>query len=110
MGYIELLKKKALARESLRKKALKEAERLSILLRKEFKYDALYLIGSVVNGRGFSPHSDIDFVIKGLKKDYFFKALSLLMKNSEFTVDLKPLEELDSNSRYRVEKEGRIIQ
>lgn len=109
MGYVELLKKKALERESLRGEALKEAEKLSIFLKKEFQYDALYLIGSVIIERGFGPNSDIDFVIRGLKKDCFFKALALLIKNSKFTIDLKPWEELDSNGKDRVEKEGRIL-
>ena len=110
MGYIELLKKKALERESLRQKALKEAESLSMVLRKEFEYDTLYLTGSVVKKRGFGPNSDIDFVIKGLETERFFKAFALLIKNSEFTIDLKPWEELDRSSKARVEKEGRILQ
>jgi predicted nucleotidyltransferase len=109
MGYIELLKKKALDRELLRKKALREAERLSVLLRKEFEYDTLYIIGSVIKERGFGPNSDIDFVIKGLKKNHFFKALALLIKNSEFNIDLKPWEELDSNSKAVVEREGSAL-
>lgn len=109
MGYIALLEKRELQRRKLRKAALKEAERLSALLKKEFEYRGLYLIGSVVRGKGFGRHSDIDFVIKGLKKELFFKAFALLMRSSTFAIDLKPWEELDANSKAKVEREGRSL-
>ena len=109
MGYIALLKKRELEKERLRGEALKEAERLSALLKERFEYEALYLIGSVVKGKAFRPHSDIDFVIKGLKKDLFCKALALLIKASDFPIDLKPWEELDLKSKAKVEKERIIL-
>ena len=110
MGYVALLEKREQQKKDLQEKALKEAERLSSLLSREFEYEALYLIGSVVRGKGIRYHSDIDFVIRGLKKDFFFKALALLIKSSAFTIDLKPWEELDTDSRTRVTEEGRILQ
>lgn len=109
MGYIALLRKKELQKKNLREVALKEAERLSALLKKEFEYEILYLIGSVIKGKSFSRHSDIDFVIRGLKKELFFKAFALLIKNSTFDIDLKPWEELSADSKAKVEKEGRIL-
>lgn len=109
MGYMALLRERELQKKNLREAALKEAERLSALLKKEFEYETLYLIGSVIKGKGFNCHSDIDFVIKGLRKEFFFKALALLMKDSTFDVDLKPWEELSTDSKVRVEKEGRIL-
>ena len=109
MGYIDFLKEKEKERESLRKSALKEAERLSKLLRGNFEYDALILTGSVVKGKGFNKHSDIDFVIKGLKKELFFKVLSFLINNSSIEIDLKPYEELDENSKVRIDENGRVL-
>lgn len=109
MGYIDLLKEKEKERDSFRKSALKEAERLSKLLRGNFEYDALILTGSVVREKGFNKHSDIDFVIKGLKKELFFKVLSFLIKNSSIEIDLKPYEELDKNIKVRIDKNGRIL-
>ncbi|MDI6753962.1 MAG: hypothetical protein QME78_06160 [Thermodesulfobacteriota bacterium] len=108
-GYIALLKKREAQKLILREAAWKEAQRLSTLLKENYEFEALYLIGSVVKGRGFHSHSDIDLVIKGLKKDFFFKALALLIKTSSFNVDLKPWEELDAGSKTRVEEEGKII-
>ncbi len=109
MGYIDLLKEKERDRELFRKEAIKEAERLADLLCKEFKYDALYLIGSVIKDRGFTRQSDIDFVIKGLQKEIYFKALAFLIFNSNFHIDLKPFEELDADSRLRIKKKGRKL-
>lgn len=109
MGYAALLEKKESQRKNLQETALKEAERLSALLKKEFEYEALYLIGSVVKEKGFHYQSDIDFVIKGLKKEQFLKALALLMKNSRFDIDLKPWEELSVENKSKVNEEGRIL-
>ncbi|HDH11971.1 MAG TPA: hypothetical protein ENG83_07215 [Nitrospirae bacterium] len=109
MGYIDLIKEKEREKELLREKALKEAERLSILLRQEYEFDSLSLIGSVLKDRGFTRQSDIDFVIKGLRKELFFKALAFLISNSSFNIDLKPYEELDGDSKSRVERSGRKL-
>jgi predicted nucleotidyltransferase len=109
IGYDNLLRQRDLRRKNLREAALKEAERLSVLLKAGFDYEALYLVGSVAKGKGFRFQSDIDFVIKGLKKDLFLSALALLIKNSRFEIDLKPWEELSAESKAKVEKEGRIL-
>jgi len=106
MGYLELLKEQEKKRDALRKEALEEAKRLGNLLSENFEFDALFLIGSVLKARHFTRHSDIDFVIKGLKSELFFKALSLLMSHSMFNIDLKPYEELDKDSKLKIEKEG----
>lgn len=109
IGYDTLLRRRDLRKKTLCEAALKEAERLSALLKTGFVYEALYLVGSVAKGKGFRFHSDIDFVIKGLKKELFFRALALLIKNSRFEIDLKPWEELSAESKARVEQEGRIL-
>jgi predicted nucleotidyltransferase len=109
MGYVAWFKKKAEEKEALREEAFKEAQRLSALLHKEFPFEALYLIGSVIKGKGFTRHSDIDFVVRGLQEDLFFKAFAFLLKNSRFDIDLKPWEELDEKSKKTVEREGGIL-
>jgi len=109
MGYLVLLQQRESQKMNLRKEALREAERLSSLLKEKFEYETLYLIGSVLKDRGFRLHSDIDLVIKGLKADAFFKALAFLIKKGSFPIDLKPWEELDAESKVRVEEEGRIL-
>ena len=110
IGYIAFFEKRKFEERKLRDAASKEADRLSALLKKKFEYEALYLIGSVVKGRRFNSHSDIDLVIKGLNQAFFFKVLALLLKNSAFRIDLKPWEELDRHSQAMAEEEGRILQ
>jgi len=106
MGYLELIKQQEKKRETLRKEALEEAKRLGRLLSENFEFDALFLIGSVLKEKCFTTHSDIDFVIKGLKPEHFFKVLAFLMSNSMFNIDLKPYEELERDGRLKIEKEG----
>jgi len=109
MGYAILLRQKELKRKSFHEAAIREAEKLSGLLRKTFQFETLYLFGSAVKEKRFGFHSDIDFVIKGLHRDHFLKALALLIKNSQFRIDLKPWEELSPEIKARVEKEGRTL-
>lgn len=109
MGYAAWFQKGTEKKEALREVAFKEAQRLSALLHKEFPFESLYLIGSVVKRKGVTRHSDIDFVVRGLREDLFFKALAFLLKNSSFDIDLKPWEELDEESKKKVEREGEIL-
>ncbi len=44
----------------------------------------------MVKGKGFTRHSDIDFVVRGLQENLFFRAFAFLLKNSRFDIDLKP--------------------
>ena len=90
---------------SLKKLAMAEAEKLAMELREKFDFEGLYLYGSLVYGT-FRFHSDIDFVIKGLKLEEFFKAYAYLLKHSTFSVDLKPWEELDEIHRDKIKKLG----
>jgi len=89
--------------------ALQEAKRLSHLLAQRFLYERLYLFGSALRGGGFSGHSDIDLVIKGLDRDLFLKAYAFLIKESVFSIDLKPWELLDGRIREKVEREGVVL-
>lgn len=109
MGYIDLFKKKEEESAALKAKALQESERLASLLKEKFKFDTLYLTGSLIREKRFSRHSDIDFVIRGLKIESFFKAFSLLISKSTFHVDLKPYEELTEKCKCLIEKEGRLL-
>lgn len=90
---------------SLKNQAMNETGMLASELRKKFKFERLYLYGSLAEG-AFTFHSDIDFVIKGLKPEDFFSAHALLLRLSSFSVDLKPWEELDDAHKKKIEKYG----
>ncbi len=109
IGFTNFFEKREKEREKRRQTALKEAERLAVLLGENFSFEALYLTGSSLKEGNFHPHSDIDLVIKGLSKEFFFKALALLLGNSSFPVDLKPWEEFDPGSRTSIEEKGRRL-
>jgi predicted nucleotidyltransferase len=89
----------------LKKLAMAEAEKLAHDLRQGFDFDEMYLYGSLIYGT-FGFHSDIDFVIKGLKLEDFFKAHAYLLKHSTFSIDLKPWEEMDESHKDKINKQG----
>lgn len=109
MGFSILLEEREKRKERRRSRALLEAKRLSTLLSQRFSYERLYVFGSALKDRGFSSHSDIDLVIKGLDSDLFLKAYAFLIKESDFSIDLKPWELLDGQIRERVEREGMVL-
>lgn len=67
---------------ALREDALKEVRRLVSLLSERYKFESIYIYGSILSDR-FVRHSDIDMVIKGLKVSDFFKAHAYLIKESK---------------------------
>jgi len=109
MSFSILLKQREKKKEELRRKALKEAKKLSFALAEAFPYEKLYLFGSALKKQTFTPHSDLDLIIKGLDEDLFLKAYAFLLKKSSFSVDLKPWESLRNNIKEKVEKEGVLL-
>jgi len=109
MGFSILLEEREKRKERRRSMALQEAKRLSHLLAQRFPYERLYLFGSALRGGGFSGHPDIDLVIKGLDGDLFLKVYAFLIKESDFSIDLKPWEFLDGQIRGKVEREGLVL-
>ena len=98
------------AERELRHALRAEAGRLVKLLRSEgFVVRRVYLWGSAVSDKPLSPWSDIDLVVEGLAPDLFFKAYAVLLRNADYPVDLKPLEEMDAQVQDRVRREGRVI-
>jgi len=77
MTFSAIIKQKLERRKVLREDALKEAARLSQLLRRRYEFDEIYIYGSILSGK-FGSHSDIDFIIKGLKIEDFFKPMPCL--------------------------------
>jgi len=65
-----------------REKAPREAKELSSILTSHFPYEKLYLFSSVLKNQRFTPHSDLDLVIKGLDRSLFLKAYAFLLPTS----------------------------
>ena len=94
----------------LRRELRQETIRLiHLLLSEDFKFKKIYLFGSLIKDKPLSPWSDIDLAIEGLSPGMFYKAYACLLKNSRFSVDLKPFEELNTSIKERIIKEGEVI-
>lgn len=106
----KLKERRGILADALRKDFKEEAQRLVQLLKtKGFKFRRIYLFGSTTKDKLLCPWSDLDLVIEGLQRAMFFKAYACLLKNAEFTVDLKPFEELGSSIKEKLKREGQII-
>jgi len=105
LAYCESRKKR---RQKLKSEALIDAKQLAALLRKHYKFEALYLYGSILSDN-FTRGSDLDLVIKGMRIEDFFKAYALLLKESRFTVDLKPFEDLTDEFKTGIQERGMRI-
>lgn len=101
MSLLAVLKERESKRRALRQDALIEVKRLTSLIRKRYKCEAVYIYGSILSDR-FGPHSDIDITIKGLGIEEFFKVYSFLIKESRYKIDLKPFEDLTEDFKARV--------
>ncbi|MBI5194720.1 MAG: nucleotidyltransferase domain-containing protein [Nitrospirae bacterium] len=105
MALQAVLKEREKKLTILRNNAMKEAQRLAFLLSKRYKFEAIYLFGSLLSGK-FRLHSDIDMVIKGLKVEDFFKAHAFLIKESRYRIDLKPFEDLEDSFKEKILRKG----
>ncbi|HAS17364.1 MAG TPA: hypothetical protein DCR39_05615 [Nitrospiraceae bacterium] len=103
-----VLKEREKKRMALREDALKEVRRLVSLLSERYKFESIYIYGSILSER-FARHSDIDMVIKGLKVSDFFKAHAYLIKESLYNIDLKPFEDLSEDFKKKVISGGSKI-
>lgn len=111
-SYIERLEHRRKEKmERLRAELRKEAVCVSRLLsRAGFKFDRIYLFGSVVEkDKPLFPWSDIDLAIEGLPSDMFYKTYGFLLENSKHEIDLKPFEELNEGVRKKIRREGEVI-
>lgn len=95
-------------RQQVMAEAITDAKQLAALLRKHFKFESLYLYGSILSDT-FKPGSDLDLVIKGMRIEDFFKAYALLLKESRFPVDLKPFEDLTDEFKAGIQERGMLI-
>ena len=75
------------------------------------KYDVkrIILFGSLATGDYFRKNSDIDLAVEGLKGEDFLRAYADLMLALNWSIDLKPLEEITGIFRETILKRGKII-
>jgi len=111
MGYLDKVRERQeRSKDALRKAFQEEARRLTQLLVGEgYEFKRVYLFGSTVKEGPLRSWSDIDLAIEGLREDLFLRAYALLLRNAEFSVDLKPFEDLSEVMKEKIRKEGELI-
>ncbi len=86
-----------------------EAARLACIVASRFPIRRLYLYGSVVDARPLSVWSDIDLAVEGLPPDRFLELSGALIAETDYPVDLKPIEELAEDQRRHIELRGVLL-
>lgn len=92
----------------LESQARNELRQIVSLLVDKYEAQRIFLFGSLKTG-DFTEYSDIDLAVEGIKDEEFFTALAAVNRVSRFSVDLKPLEDLESYFRLRIYLEGELI-
>ena len=85
--------KKRRGREHLRRNALDSVWEAVGQLRNKYKWDELYLFGSVTKPEKFSEHSDIDIGIQGLENVLHYRFIADLSELLEWGIDVVRLED-----------------
>lgn len=103
MSYLDKVKERRREKDSFLKKAyIEKARRLTyLLIDKGYRFKRLYIFGLSLSEKPYTPWSDIDLAIEGLRGDLFFKVYAFLFKEAKFPVDLKPFEDLDRKDRKK---------
>ena len=107
-AFLAVYESRRKRRQRVKAEAVTAAKQLAALLRKKFKFESLYLYGSILSDT-FQGGSDLDLIIKGMRIEDFFKAYALLLKESRFPVDLKPFEELTDEFKAGIQERGMRI-
>ena len=88
---------------------IREAERLGLLLAQNFDLEAVYLFGSLAWSDTWSNDTDIDLAVRGLPGKQFFEAITLLERDTKFSVDLVDLDQIPDYLRQRILTEGKLL-
>jgi len=96
-------------RQALLSRARAEARAVAELLVRDFGAKRVWLFGSLAKGATFRRNSDIDLAVEGLRADDLFRAVGRALGLSDFSIDLKPIEELPAAWRERILKEGEAL-
>ena len=75
---------------------------------KKYGCGEIYIFGSVANGK-CNDSSDIDIAVRGLKNEYYFKALAELEIELVFEVDLIDLDDETNRFAQFILKKGELI-
>lgn len=97
--------------EKRRREALAKAAAAAHHLKDKYGVDAVYLFGSLVWGKHFTPRSDIDLLVEGFQDtSLYWKMLGELeVIIAPFEVNVILSEEATLGLREKARKEGRLL-
>lgn len=107
-GYRNRIKKQEEKLRQLREHVLKEAKKIASLLASRYNVDMVVLFGSFAKGT-HSMDSDVDIAIQGINSDDYWEAWSLVDRLTDFSIDLRCLEDFPDSSRKLILEQGMIL-
>ncbi len=87
----------------------REAKRISNILADKFDATEVYLFGSLVWSKQFTPDTDIDLAVGGLSNEKFFKAIGYLEQETPYPFDIVSLDDVQESLRHRILTEGDLL-
>jgi len=93
--------------EARKRQALKLAREAARVLREKFGAEKIVLFGTLAHAEWFSPWSDIDLAVWGIKPESFYTAVAFVTGlASSFKIDLVDIKECRPALRKVIEVEG----
>ena len=101
-------KEQQIYNRQLAEKARNSLSQIVEVLVTEFNASKIVLFGSLVKG-SFGEGSDLDLAVAGTRRYDYFIALARVNELTDFWIDLKPIEDLDSNFLEKVLTTGEVL-
>jgi predicted nucleotidyltransferase len=101
-------KEQQIYNRQLAEKARNNLSKIVDVLVGEFNASKIVLFGSLIKG-SFGEGSDIDLAVAGTRRYDYFTALARVNELTDFWIDLKPIEDLDSNFLEKVLTTGEVL-
>jgi predicted nucleotidyltransferase len=90
-----------------REQLLRQIRKVATLLKAEFGAKRVILFGSMAHEAWFTPNSDIDLAVEGLKAEDYWRAWEMLEEAIlDRPVDLIELESASESLRKSIERQG----
>jgi|GEM_PF-3494215 len=96
--WMATVEAKAVSREALRIAVLRDVHRCLAQLYPKYRWQSLYLFGSIVKAHRFADGSDIDIAIQGIDKDKYFEFVGAIQSRLNRVVDVVLLDECHFNA------------
>ncbi len=98
VAWFQFVQKEQEDREKLRKQILQDVNKTLQILMEKYKWEDIYLFGSIVQKGRFQPNSDVDIAVRGLNKFDYYAFIGEVSEILNRRVDVIRLEECHFSS------------